>query len=67
MLDGCEARAQSHESVLHDVLSGVVIVREQPREPHCTRIRIPVEPGELVVHPTRDPASRVDPCCIHTH
>jgi hypothetical protein len=57
MRDLREARSQAHERVLHDVLRGGVVVRQQPRQPHRARIRIPIEGREVVVHPSTDPAS----------
>ena len=58
MTDRPEASTHPHERVLHDVLRSRVVVRQQPRQPHSARVRVPVEPRE-VVHPTSDPANRV--------
>ena len=51
MLHRREAGVQAHERVLHDVLSGTVVVREQPREPDGARIRLPIEARELRFRP----------------
>src|SRR5829696_6186349 len=66
MLDRCQARAQSHERVLNHVLSGVVIMREQPREPDRPRVGVAVELREVVVHPSGNRARDFDAAYYHT-
>jgi len=59
MLHRRESGVQAHERVLHDVLSGTVVVRQQPRESHGARVCLPIEARELFFGPTRGFVQRI--------